>query len=376
MAHQVVIVGGGVHGSCIAANLIKSGIDDILILDKQPCLSNWMKLTGQMGMTELRSSNLGHIAPIGDDGPIVQDTTQPLNLSIFNKHSKSVLDKYGLEDLRMPIKATGMVYNSKSKTFTISTSGHNKGIQTHYLIYAIGLGEPFWGQCMGPPTRRVIHAEEFNVNSHNISGNICIIGGGESGAKIALELNKYKEIKTIDICSKKLPCVMQLETDAKYLPEQDWHVKFLRQPKDIKVAQLAYARSSKPITPKTLKSVLELPKIAFIHEDIKKWELVQNRKKIRLNPSMPDYDYVIVCAGWRPLPMNSPEMSNLFGKVSTYQNRILMNWDYSVKHREVPAGKLFVSGILAEMTGGPFSRNVIGARHSAKVITETLLSTK
>ncbi len=66
---ETVIIGGGLHGTAVAAGLVRRGArrDSIVIIDPRPLMSNWTNATESIGQTHMRSPWTHYLDGYGDE---------------------------------------------------------------------------------------------------------------------------------------------------------------------------------------------------------------------------------------------------------------------------------------------------------------------
>jgi len=199
-----VIVGGGLHGIHIAARLLEETEIDptqLRIVDCNRELAvNFREKANQCGMTSMRSSYLDHVGVHPLELEVFaaqQDRTDELfethdyphrpSLSLFLDHVDHVIDKYGLDDLRVQARVTGL--SIVDDGVVIKTDERN--LEAYRCVLAIGHGNrytrPSWTAGLDESTVDHVWDPSFDLDDY---GQAVVVGGGVTAAQTALALSE------------------------------------------------------------------------------------------------------------------------------------------------------------------------------------------
>ncbi|MCU0465488.1 MAG: NAD(P)-binding domain-containing protein, partial [Anaerolineae bacterium] len=198
-----LIVGGGIHGTHLSFQLVGRGAvaaDRVRVLDPHAApLVRWDQFTRAVGMEYLRSpivhnlhwdqGALGLFSRIHEGAPDVRFIPpfgRP-SLPLFNRHSAHIVQKFGLDRLRVQGWAKGL--QRVSDGWRVETD--HGDLKARRVVLALGLSEqphtPDWAKAL--PTEapiRHIFSPEFDRTS--LTGQIAVVGGGITAAQVALAL--------------------------------------------------------------------------------------------------------------------------------------------------------------------------------------------
>lgn len=241
-----IIVGGGIHGLHLAARLLgDQGVNpnDIYIIDDKDLLHTWKTQTNATGMNYLRSSAGFHLDIYENslrrqfgrqkeynanggkrsrkkrrkksaqihEGLFSNDYERP-RLDIFNDHCDNVIEKYGLDNLHVQGRVTGIEPSNECVRLIVrmtnSDAHDNIEPQTYNaekVILALGNSPPTYPDWVCDEDIRdgmvshLLDTDTTKNNDHstkrNRSTSVAVIGGGISAAHKVLELveNKKKQ---------------------------------------------------------------------------------------------------------------------------------------------------------------------------------------
>jgi hypothetical protein len=191
-----LIVGSGVHGTCVALALLTHGVSGgaIGILDphNEP-LARWRERAAAVEMNHLRSPAIHHLQSdrlallqyaCSAGEPLPGDLVPP-TVDLFERYTRDVVLRAGLR--LMAIRGTAQALYRRPGGWCVQTE--HQSIEARRLVLAIGSGEysewPEWA-C----TLRRQHAPIAHVFDHGFrpvtSGSVAVIGGGLSAAHVTL----------------------------------------------------------------------------------------------------------------------------------------------------------------------------------------------
>ncbi len=198
-----LIIGGGIHGVHIAARLIgEAGVDreSVRILDPADrLLDNWRRCTQTTGMTYLRSPSVHNL----DLEPFAlkkfargfRSTLSPFrppysrpSLELFDAHCQHVVEKYGLDELHLADRATGLQVDCNE--VLVETAQGNE-YAARNVVLAIGASaQPRWPGWASAKTcvHHVFDADFDGWPEPEEASTVAVVGGGISAGQVALRL--------------------------------------------------------------------------------------------------------------------------------------------------------------------------------------------
>jgi hypothetical protein len=201
-----LIIGGGIHGTYLS-NLLtgKIGVkpDDLRVLDPQnEPLARWHAFTRNCGMHYLRSPaahnldlnilSVYRFAKSGS-GKKYADFIDPYfrpSRQLFEAHCRRVVRRRGLDRLRIQGRAVAL-HAARSTIETELEDGDR--IAARHVLLALGLSEqpqwPQWAVELRRQGANVSHLLDPAYEGVGTQNRIAVIGGGSSGAQVALALS-------------------------------------------------------------------------------------------------------------------------------------------------------------------------------------------
>lgn len=200
-----LIIGGGIHGTMLGIQILKSGTlrqHDLRIVDpNESLISRWKTNTTRIGMRYLRSPSVHHLdldpfslRKFSDD----QDGTDFLgrykrpSLELFHEHCQALIDETGLSDVHHQGSVTALTRDTDDLFCVTLASGE---ILTAWrIIVATGMNEalawPEWAYDLKNAGGHVEHVfnDAADVTTEN-EPPIVITGGGITAAHTALKLS-------------------------------------------------------------------------------------------------------------------------------------------------------------------------------------------
>lgn len=209
-----LIIGGGVHGTYLSNALIRNRVtrrSDLRVLDPhdEP-LREWKKCTGNVGMKYLRSPKVHHldlepfslkhfaICQSCDERLYIPPNDRP-SLELFNRHAEYVIDRNGLQKLR--IKDVALRIEPGRSYHTVFGSDHI--YKTKNIVIAAGNGKPFWpdwAAFIRNEGAKIMHVLDDCFDKKRIPEQavIAVVGGGMSAVQTAISLaSEHREVVLI-----------------------------------------------------------------------------------------------------------------------------------------------------------------------------------
>lgn len=382
-----LIIGGGIHGthlSLVLSHQLGISRDRIRVLDPYPQpLARWHSVTANTGMQFLRSPIVHHLhydqramgvfARIHQPQPYTQfiPTFSRPSLELFNRHTQYLIDKYGLESLRIAGRAEGLTRIRDG--WRVETE--RGGMESHNIILAIGMSEqpdyPEWASALKRANAPIHHIFDHDFTTSELSdwSNLIIVGGGITAAQTALYLARRHPVSVLMRHPVRLhdfdsdPCWMNA------LCLKDFHkIDDFNQRRQI-IAAVRHRGSLPPDVAQQFDQAIRDGLILPIYGEISTVGLEQSEIRLTLSDQTITADQVLLATGWA---QNRPGGQWLDDAISTY-NLPVANCGFPIIGQDLCWQRgLYVSGPLAELEIGPASRNIIGARMAGQRLSQTL----
>jgi glycine/D-amino acid oxidase-like deaminating enzyme len=225
-----LIVGGGVHGTYLSHYLTRTGRatrDQLRVLDPHPrALARWDRWTVNTATEFLRSPREHHL-DIADDalaqfatsrqgvasGRVATDGRRPA-LSLFRTHARAVIERHGLEALRVRGSARALIRHDDGWRVETDVGA----IDARRIVLAIGpddrLPWPQWATTTRARGARIAHVldADFSRESIGADEHVLVVGGGISAAQLALRLAQ-RTGGAVTLLARHAPRVHTLDAD-------------------------------------------------------------------------------------------------------------------------------------------------------------------
>lgn len=198
-----LIIGAGIHGAHLAHVLLQRGgvpRSRLCLLDPhEGMLARWRHVTGNVGMTFLRSPSVHHIGLDADDlhrfaqSPVghclaeYRDPHHRPGLMLFDAHAEAVVRTQRLSELLLQGTACGL-QRRRSGWRVLTDRGEIDAMRVILAIGRTALHRPAWaaGECDG----RMSHIFEPGFAREQIpsAAQVVVVGGGISAAQTATAL--------------------------------------------------------------------------------------------------------------------------------------------------------------------------------------------
>lgn len=381
---QWLIIGGGIHGTHLSLVLTQvAGVDAsrIKVIDPHAeAMATWSRCTHNVGMRFLRSSLVHHIGldpmELWRYGGSRKRNQHSLNFqgkykrpshSLFQRHSRTVIEENGLQTMRMQARAQSL---KKLRTgWRVLTSAGE--IEAQRVVLCLGMSEqprwPQWATHFRWAQSGVHHLFDpgFRIDELPDEGRVAVIGAGMSGVQAALNLARERPGR-VDLIARETPRCSDFDSDPCYIGD-----KCMAGFRRVKEAQSRRAEIIRARRPGSVTSVVHQALALSIREGKVNLHIGEPRSlscqpngKLRLSTSAAafDCDQIVLATGFEPERPGGAMIDHLISNhgLSTAP------CGYPVVEPSLAWGKeLYVTGPLAELELGPVSRNIVGARHAA-----------
>ena len=379
---ELLIIGGGIHGTYLAHALIHSkGVPAraVRILDPHPRLLHcWHHNTSNTGMTYLRSPAVHHIGldpthlrryaatPQGRDFARFALPYRRPALALFNAHADAVIKTYGLQDLHLQTRATKLT----RVTNGIRVDTPEGSLSARRVLLALGQGDqlawPAWARAL-KHTCRINHIFDPDFRRAALAPwrHAVVIGGGLSAAQTARALAQ-KQPGSVSLISRHVPRVHDFDADPGWMGPK-YLSAFYREPDYAKRRMLIrHARHTGSMTPHEaveLRLSRKRGKLVHCVADVTR-AVLGNAVHLHLDSGdCIDADLILLATGFEA---RRPGGAWLDDFVLAHDLPCAPCGFPVVDSRLCWHRGLFVTGALAELELGPPARNILGARHAAE----------
>ncbi|NCG21256.1 MAG: FAD-dependent oxidoreductase [Rhodobacterales bacterium] len=380
-----VIVGGGPHGVHQAVRLIgQAGVDParIQIVDPAPRLmDSWHRCTANTGMTHLRSPSVHHLdldpfslkrfadtpGAQGLSGKSFAPPYRRPSVSLFRAHCAMVVNRFGLQDLHLRARVSGVAVESDGVRLTLEDGGQ---LASHRIVLAVGASEqtqhPAWcGKLSGGFVQHIFEAG-FQLDPETWPERVAVVGGGISGAQASLRLAD---------AGKKVTLLTRHELRKhKFDSDPGWvgpklMTRFSKPSDPVTrrrlISTARHAGSLPPDVYRRLRRAIHGGRVTLVHGEVHSgWQSGQGIR-LALQGSVLDVDKVLLATGFEARRPGGRLVDDLIEAASL--PCAACGFPRVDRHlRWHP--RVFVTGPLAELELGPVARNLIGARRAAERI--------
>jgi len=391
--YEYVIVGGGIHGTCVANYLLVEGgftRDEVRIVE--PCkelLASFETKARQCGMKTLRSAFVQHIAtePFSLESfaegenrehDLVSTENYPNRptLNLFVDHARYVIDRHGIDDCHLRSRVTGLTETEGRQTLQVRTD--LGPLEARRVVLAIGLGAqptvPEWATAL-PADAPFAHVwdSDFDIETAaTFDGETYVVGGGITAGQLACRLSQHTDVTLLSRHELEIELT---EANAYWLNwrhiEQEIHT--LPPGSKARLDRIRRARNDRTIPPYVERRLDEARRCDDL--DIRRGEIASayatdDGLLVRFdNGTTAANAQVVLATGLDPVPEH-PLVGSVAESLSLERGvegfPVLDDRTLAWRGTDGNCSAVHVSGALAEPSVGPFARNIVGARRVAE----------
>lgn len=378
-----VVVGGGVHGTYVARELLEAGVerDALAIVDPHGrLLASFRRKARACGMETLRSNYVQHVGPspfgletfakaCGREDELVptRNSQRRPTVELFLDYADHVIERFGLDGLVREATVTDV---RREGDLAVETTDGT--LRTRRLVLAVGPGEParpgwtrehdrvehVWDRAVEPAER--VDADE----------DVVVVGGGTTAATTATAL--AETAGTVTLWSRQPLREALREADPRWLNwnhiEREVHVH--PPGSSARYERIRAARNDGTVPPYLRRELEETPGIERQQGEIRGVRaaggglVVAGAGTIRRA-----VDRVLLATGFEPV-QNGSFVARLAESLSLARGfrglPVLCDETLAWRTCAGERSNVFVTGALAEGTVGPYAGNVPGARRAAE----------
>ena len=379
-----LIIGGGIHGVHIAARLLgDAGVDPCGLRIVDPgvrLLERWRTCAETTGMTHLRSPSVHHL----DLNPwslqrfagkrknrkagLFRPPYDRPSLSLFNAHCDEVIAGFGLSELHVRARVTGLSISCDEVTVQLSDG---ETMTAEKIVLAIGASEqPEWPEWASREDAQVHHVFEPGFDAWP-SGqeSTLVVGGGISAAQLALRL--AADGRAVQLLSRHGLRAHQFDSDPGWLGPK--RMAYFRREHDIdrRRTMIVEARNRGSIPPdvvRALRRALRRDEVLWHEGEVEQLISQDGRRRVILSTgAVLDVDQILLATGFQSQRPGGKLIERLVKSASLPCARCgypivdgALRWH----------PRIYVSGPLAELELGPTARNIAGARCAGDRLVE------
>ncbi len=380
MTFDWLIVGGGIHGVHIAARLIgEADVDPARLRIVDPgtrLLERWRGCTSTTGMTHLRSPSVHNLdlnpwsmlksaggRKRRKSGLFATPNDRP-NLQFFNDHCDKVIEDFGLDSVHLRASAVSCAVECDGVRVGLSTGAE---ISTANVVLAIGAGDqPLWPEWAPMNESRVHHIFDPHFDGWpSTKEAIAVVGGGISGAQVALRL--VKEGHEVHLVSRHELREHQYDSDPGWLGPRKMTGFEKEKDHDRRRIMITDARHKGSVPPdvrRALRSAIHHQELHWYQEEIHGFDVEDGCIRMRLQQGIQiEVQRVLLATGFSGHRPGGALIDQLIQSASLP----CASCGYPIVDKALRwHPRVYVSGPLAELELGPSSRNISGARRAAE----------
>lgn len=383
------IVGGGIHGTYVATELLDAGVnpDDITIIDYQDdLLDAFQEKAENVGMDYMRSPadhNLGgsdndlalYADIMGREDEITDDGRPTYDL--FMDHAEDIVDRYDLDELYEQAAVDGIEEDGDGALTVRTDAGE---YDTDNVVLAVGNGNdthwPDWTAYLQDEDAPVTHVfdEEFTPDDYDPEKETYVIGGGSSAGQVADYLGE--DGYDVTLLSRDDIEPEQLEADEAWT---DWDYIADELHGDHAGSEARYdavqdARNDGTMPPYVLEALDANPNVSRGVNEVVNVSYDGDTVDLYLADGTVREDVQIVLATGFEDGYTSDLMDTVADELGLDQGYLdapvldddTLAWQYG----DGELSDIYVTGELAELAVGPYARNIKGAELAADRIVD------
>jgi cation diffusion facilitator CzcD-associated flavoprotein CzcO len=398
-SYEYVIIGGGIHGTCLANYLLTeaeySHQDLCLVEPREQLLASFETKARRCGMRTLRSTFVHHIGTepfslesfaegAGREDELVSTENYPNRptLELFLDHARYVIDRRDIDECHLQSRATGVTRTGAGDRLKVQMDAGS--LEARHVVLAIGLGGsqtlPTWGTSLrdDAPLLHVWDDEFELTTAAEFSGPTFIVGGGITAGQLACRLSEHIDVTLLSRHDLEIELT---EADPYWINwrhiEQEIHT--LPAGSKARLDRIRAARNDATIPPyveRRLDEARNCGELKIRRGEITAAHATDDGLLVRFDDGTTATNaQVILATGLDPVPEH-PLVGSIADSLSLERgaNGFPVLDARPLAWRETGSSRsaVYVSGALAEPSVGPFARNIVGARR----VAERLLSAR
>ncbi|QOS14060.1 uncharacterized protein HfgLR_24380 (plasmid) [Haloferax gibbonsii] len=396
-SYEYVIVGGGVHGTCVANYLLDEGgydHEELCLVDPhERLLGSFETKARKCGMRTLRSTFVHHIdtEPFSLDSfaegahrehelvPTEDYPNRP-TLDLFLDHARYVIDRRDIDACHHQSTVTDV---ARTRHGLLRVDTPVGSLVARRVVLAVGLGGqltvPSWATSLSDNARLThVWDDDFDPTAAAaFDGRTFVVGGGITAAQLACRLSEDADVTLL---SRHDFEVELTEADSRWINwrhiEQEIHS--LPPGSAARCDRIRAARHDATIPPyieHRLVDARDCGDLDVRHGEIECARASGDGLHLRFDDGTTATDAQVVLATGHDSAPKHPLVGALAESLSLERGAngfpVLDDRTLAWQRSDGTDSALYVSGALAEMSVGPFARNVVGARRAAERLLDS-----
>ncbi|WP_321169508.1 FAD/NAD(P)-binding protein [Halorubrum sp. DM2] len=395
--YEYVIVGGGIHGTCLANYLLTEGEythDEIRILDpREELLASFGKKARQCGIETLRSTFVHHIDTESfslesfAEGhhrahELVSTENHPdrPTLDLFLDHARDIIDRRDLDNCHYRSRVIGISRSTSQEAYVVETDAET--IEAHRVVLAVGLGAtptlPEWTTSLSEDTPLAhVWDDEFDpTTTSEFEGRTFVVGGGITAGQLACRLAEQTDVTLL---SRHELDIELTEADPYWI---NWRhigkeIHTLPPGSEARLDRIRAVRNDATIPPyveQRLSEACDDGALELRRGEITSAHATDEGLSLRFDDgTRATGARVVLATGLEPVP-ERPVVKRVSESLSLARGAegfpVLDDRTLAWRRTDGDESAVYVSGALAEPSVGPFARNIVGARRAAERILD------
>lgn len=372
---KYTIIGGGIHGITVAAQLIEHGIKhhELTIIDPNESLGeHFIQQASKLHMEYLRSPYVHHCHPEAFhlkkfakkshyNNPTKGQYQRP-RLDLFIEHMQETVEQFNLNTCHVQHTVTAIEYDNHQ--YSLQLDDHSV-ITSDVVILAIGSNVTKHMPSNTDSLENVYHVDDIHPYEQLNASHV--IGCGISAAHVVCRLHKENPNKTIHLWVNKPLACHAFDADPGWLGPKLMN-DYLNHTATERLTIIKKSRYKGSMPNELYRQLHQLEKEGrlIIHDTE-----IQNidNKYIYSNEEKIQYNQIICATGY----ISTVEHLKFLHPLMKQQSLKLINGFPKTSVNLEWTDRLYVTGFLADIEVGPFARSIHGGRVAAKKICEDLI---
>jgi cation diffusion facilitator CzcD-associated flavoprotein CzcO len=391
--YEYVIIGGGIHGTCLANYLLVEGEcsheDLCLVEPREQLLGSFERKARQCGMRTLRSTYVHHIdtepfslesfaEETGREGELVPTEHYPNRptLELFLDHARGIIDRRGIGGCHLQSTVTTVTRTECGDRLEVQTDAGT--LEARHVVLAIGLGSsqtvPTWGTSL-PDDAPFAHVwdDEFDpTTAAKFAGHTYVVGGGITAGQCACRLSEDTDVTLLSRHDLEIELT---EADPYWINWQHTkrEIHTLPPGSEARLDRSQTARNDATIPPyveRRLDDARNCGSLDIRRGEITSADATDDGLLVRFDDGTTANNAQVVLATGLDTVSAHPLVGSVAESLSLERGAsgfpVLDDRTLAWRAPDGTRSAVYVSGALAEPSVGPFARNIVGARRVAE----------
>jgi hypothetical protein len=368
--------------------------DICLVEPREQLLDSFESKARQCGMETLRSTFVHHIAvePLslkwfaegaGREHELVPTENYPNRptLELFLDHARHVIDRRDIEDCHRQSRMTGLSETGDAGRLEVETDSGT--IEARNVVLAFGLGGPptvpTWGSSL-PDDAPLVHVwdDEFDPQmAAKFPGQTFVVGGGITAGQLACRLSEHTDVTLLPRHDLKIE---QAEAAPSWINWRQVEAEIHPLPpgSNVRLDRIRRARNDATIPPyveRRLDEARDCGDLEVRRGEITSADATDDGVLVRFADGTTETNVQVVLATGLDPVAEHPLVGSIAESLSLERGEngfpVLDDRTLAWRGSDGADSSVYVSGALAELSVGPFARNIVGARRVAERLLES-----